>query len=130
MQFTEANALAFEKKLIDSGYKKYFQDFKRSDFCLWKTFEKEFDEDGDSFGGYMVGFAFYDYTKYPQYNGSSPISVSYNFLMGSDPNVDRLDMTVSDDKMTLKQFEKFCHDFYKMWKKRNENILMKTEVTN
>jgi hypothetical protein len=130
MQFTEANALAFEKKLIDSGYVKYFQNFHNSDFCLWKTFEKEFDEDGDSFGGYMVGFAFYDFSKYPQCNNPAPISVNYHFLMGNDPNVSRLDMTVSDDKMTVKQFEKFSRDFYKMWKKRNENILMKTEVTN
>lgn len=116
MQFNHASAYDFEQKLLQSGYRKYIQNYRKEDYMYWKGFDKQTDQDGDSFGGYSVGFAIYDFSKFEHYNQPDPIHISFHFLLGNNSMVNRLDIEVTDDKITIEKFEKFCSDFYEFWK--------------
>lgn len=130
MQLTETNALVFEKKLLQSGYKKQFQNFENSDFCFWKTFAEQTDDFDDKHGGYSIGFAFYDFTKFHPNTSPTPIHVDFHFVVEKNEKIKRMTMNVSDDKMTLEKFEKFCHDFYKVWQKKSKKHSRKFVTTN
>jgi hypothetical protein len=117
MHLTVTDSLLFEKQLIKLGYKKYFQSFKGGDFTYWKSFEKNLDQYGEPYGGYQVGFTFYDFTKFPQNYSETPISINYEYILGSDMGVDKLNLTVTDDTMSIDKFEKFCSEFYHFWGK-------------
>jgi hypothetical protein len=116
MRFTKKQGEKFEKKLLSLGYKKYIQHYKHEDYLYWKSFEREIDEDGDKSKGYSVGFAFYDWSKYPQHQNNKTISVSLEFLLGHNLGVSRMDICVSDDDWNLEKFEGFCKDFYEYFK--------------
>lgn len=111
MKFNKETVGAFEQSLLERGYRKYVQHFKNEDYLYWKGFEK--DENRDK--GYSVGFAFYDYSKYPQFPDSECISVSLEFMLGNHNGVDRLDTTITDDRITVEEFEDFCAGIYKFY---------------
>ena len=111
MRFTNDTVKAFEDSLINRGYKKYKQNYRREDYMYWKSFER----DEDNRKGYSVGFAFYDWNKYPQYSEFETYSVALHFLLGNDLGIDRLDVDITDDKMTVEEFEEFCAELYKFY---------------
>lgn len=112
MRFTKEEAENFEKILIKRGYRKFIQHYKHEDYLYWKSFERKVDEEGEKTEGYSVGFAFYDWSKYPQHTDRKCISVALEFVLGQELGVDRLDISVSDDKMTMEEFEDFSKKFY------------------
>lgn len=111
MRFDKEKSAEFKDYLKSLGYVKYVQNFKREDYLYWKSFERT--ERG--IGGYSVGFAFYDFSKYPQCKDEFPISISYEFMLGNNSDVDRLDLTISDNRISAEQFEKFCKNFYEFY---------------
>lgn len=125
MKFTQEGAKEFEKELLAKGYKKYIQHYKSEDFMYWKNFERKYDEDGDKTEGYSVGFAFYDFSKYPQFKEPENVSVSLEFMLGTNLGVDRLDVTVTEDNLTVEKFEKFSAELYKFLTKSIENGIFK-----
>lgn len=112
MKFNKEKSEEFEQLLKDRGYTKYVQNYKSEDYLYWRSFERI--ERGK--GGYSVGFAFFDFSKYPQFKDTNPISISYEFMLGVNPEIDRLDLTVSDDRITVEGFEEFCKKFYEFYK--------------
>jgi hypothetical protein len=111
MKFTKEQSQEFEIFLQERGYTKYIQSYKSEDYLYWKSFERI--ERGK--GGYSVGFAFYDFSKYPQFEGKEKISISLEFMIGVNPYIDRLDLTISDDRLSVEQFEDFCKKFYEFY---------------
>jgi hypothetical protein len=103
MKYTKEKSQEFESYLKEKGYFKYVQNYKNEDYLYWKSFDK---------GGYSVGFAFYDFSKYPQFKEKYPISISLEFMLGVNPDIDRLDISISDDRISVEEFEKFCSKFY------------------
>jgi hypothetical protein len=104
----------FCKKLIEKGYTRYNQDWKRSDVIYWKSFDVTYDIYDDKEIGYQVGFAIYDYSNYPNYKHpeNKIISISFNLLLGHKIKIDRLDLEITDSKMSIDEFEQFCKEFY------------------
>lgn len=130
MKFTQETVKEFEKILVSLGYVKYIQGYNNGDYCYWRQFEKQYDSDGDKYGGYLVGFNFYDFSKYPQFTEQENISVAPGFLLGTNLGVDRLDITITDEIITIKQFENFCkkfYDFYLLNKFNNETKIYNVE---
>ena len=117
MRFTKKQFEQFEIELVNLGYRKYKQDVKNEDFAYWKSFER----DENRQNGYSVGLFFYDLSKYHQFTQKENISCSLEFMLGNNEKVDRLDITISDDKITLKQFEAFCKKFFEFYKINNIN---------
>jgi len=115
MKFNKEQAEEFEDFLKQRGYIKYVQNFKNEDYLYWKSFERI--ERGK--GGYSVGFAFYDFSKYSQFREHNPISISLEFMIGVNPDIDRLDITISDDRFSVERFESFCKKFYDFYKTNN-----------
>ena len=115
MKFTKQESEVFEIVLKEMGYVKYVQNFKNEDYLYWKSFDRI--ERGK--GGYSVGFAFYDFSKYPQFTEEKCISISHEFMLGTNHKVDRLDLTVSDNNVTVEGFEDFCRKFYEFYKLNN-----------
>jgi len=111
MKFTKEESEEFELLLKERGYTKYIQRYKNEDYLYWKGFERI--ERGK--GGYSVGFAFYDYSKYPQFEEKEKVSISLEFMLGVNPDIDRLDLTVSDDRFSVERFEDFCKKFYEFY---------------
>lgn len=111
MRLTKEQGEEFEKKLIAKGYRKYIQHYKREDYLYWKSFEKN--EDKES--GYSVGFAFYDYSKYPQHTDPINLGISLVMILGNNEKVGRLDIEITDDSVTDEQFEGFCNEFYQFF---------------
>ncbi len=124
MTLTNQQGKELETSLIEKGYKKYSQNFKNADFIYWKNFDK----DKNKQGGYSVGFSFYDWSAYPQYNLEKTIGVSLSFLLGNNQRVDSMDLSISDDKITIQQFEDFCAEFYKFF--INQKIITNEEKEN
>ena len=115
MILNKENSEKFEEFLKERGYKKYVQNYKNEDYLYWKSFKRT-EEKKD---GYSVGFSFYDFSKYPQYKEENPIHVSYEFRLGKNELVDRIDLTVKDDRITVEGFEDFCEKFYQFYKSNN-----------
>lgn len=116
MKFTMKESKKFEELLVSQGYQRYVQHYKHEDFLYWKSFEREVDEEGNKSKGYSVGFAFYDWSKYTQFQEKENVSVSLEFMMGHDLGVSRMDICVTDDEWDKDKFEAFCKDFYEHFK--------------
>jgi len=108
MRFTPKQFEKFEVFILNLGYRKYVQNVKNEDFAYWKPFER----DENKKNGYSVGLFFYDWSKYPQFTKKENISCSLEFMLRNNDLVDRLDLTISDDRITIEQFEIFCKKFY------------------
>ena len=112
MRYTQLEFEELTEKLIEKGYTHYKQQkWKSSDSIFWKSFHKTYDEDGDKIIPYQIGFAVYDFSKFQQVHEG--ISISYEFLLGADLyKIDRLDLSITDSKMTIEEFEEFCETLY------------------
>jgi hypothetical protein len=113
MSLTKEEAQKIEVALIKKGYIRYdSQKWKNADYIFWKSFENTFDEYGNKEVGYQVGFAFYDYSKHNIFF-ENLTGIAYEFLIGeSSIKYSRMDITITDSKTTVDEFEKFCEDFY------------------
>jgi hypothetical protein len=107
MKYTKEKSKEFESYLKEKGYFKYVQNYKNEDYLYWKSFDKR---------DYSVGFAFYDFSKYPQFKEKYPISISLEFMLGVNADIDRLEISISDDRISVEEFEKFCSKFYDFYK--------------
>ena len=119
MRLNREKSEALEVFLKERGYTRYVQHFKSEDFLYWKSFERI--ERGQ--GGYSAGIAFYDFSKFPQFTDEDSISISFEFMLGNNQEIDRMDLTISDDRITVEEFEDFCKKFYDFY---NENKKIKT----
>lgn len=106
MRFTKENLNEFEDKLKSNGYKSIRGHLKTEDYGWWKTFG------GDN--GYQIAFLIYDFSKYPDYPSDLSIGIQNEFILNKNQLVDRVDMTISDDKMTFSEFEDFSYEFYRL----------------
>jgi hypothetical protein len=113
MKFDKETLESFEKSLIEKGYKRMRGHYKAEDYALWKSFHVTYDEDGDKIIGYQIAFLVYDFGKYERFDGDKPFSIACEFLLGNNKFIDRVDLTASDDKITVEFFEKMCEKFYK-----------------
>ncbi len=112
MRLAKENLEQFESLLKERGYIKYIQHYNNEDYLYWKSFERT--KLGE--GGYSVGFAFYDFSKYPQCKDKNPIGVDLKFMLGGGQGIGRLDLSISDDKISVDVFEYFCKKFYEFYK--------------
>lgn len=115
MRYSPEEFELLTQKLIEKGYTHYkHQTWKTCDSIFWKSFHKSYDAYGDKIIPYQVGFAVYDFTKYENLNKEhQKISLAYELLLGDDIyKIDRLDLTISDSKMTIEEFEQFCENLY------------------
>jgi hypothetical protein len=114
MQLLPTEFEKLKEKLLQKGYTHYEnQPWKSCDSIFWKSFHKTYDEFGEKIIPYQIGYAVYDFRKYPQYDFPKSISIQYEFLLGADQfKVDRLDLSISDSKMTIEEFEEFCENLY------------------
>lgn len=88
-----------EFNLTKEGYKKYVQDYKKSDYSYWKTFYSGNEK------AYQVGVHIYDFRKF---DPEQIISFQYEcMLIGKD----YVSMTVSKN-IDLPEFEAMAVDFY------------------
>lgn len=112
MRYSQSEFEKLTEKLIEKGYRHYKQQkWKSSDSIFWKSFHKTYDEDGEKIIPYQVGFAVYDFSKFQQVHEG--ISIAYEMLIGADSyKIDRLDLTITDSKMTIEEFEEFCENLY------------------
>lgn len=109
------NTIDWDQYLIDldtdlysKGYRKYKQNYKNEDFCYWKTFNNK---------QYQVGLLLYDFRKYMDRDpiGCNRIGIQYQCMILEFDN--RMDLSVSDDKISLEKFEEISKDFYICMKK-------------
>jgi len=102
-----------EKRLIESGYTRYNQNYKSSDFQYFKNFYV---------GGkkvYQIGVIFYDFRKFSQQaNVPEHISVSFDCLLCDIDG--RIDLSISYNDIMLEIFESMSTDFYKCM---NRNLI-------
>jgi len=113
MRFNKEELEKFELELIEKGYKKYFSKYKNEDYCYWKSFGITYDEDNDKIIQYQIGLLVYDFSKYsnlPEFQ--EPFSVSYEFILGRNDKIDRVDLSISDIKLTIEKFEEISLNFY------------------
>jgi hypothetical protein len=111
MRFNKENVSEFISELEKRSYKRYSGSLKNEDYGYWKSFGIKKDEFGDATFNYQIAFLFYDFSKYPSYVGE-PIGVQCDFVMNGTDEISRLDLSLSEDKMTVDVFEELCKDFY------------------
>lgn len=122
MKFNKETIIEFESYLISRGYKKYNQKNNNSDYTFWKSFGVSRDASGEKFIQYQIGVLIYDFSKYPQHTDVNPISCSLEFNLCDNSFASRADLIVSDEQMTLNEFEDFSLDLY-------EKMFAKTNIT-
>jgi hypothetical protein len=115
MNLNKSGAQELENKLIEKGYTKYIQHYKNEDYMYWKSFDRIYTDDGEKYGGYSVGYSFYDWSKYPQFTEPETCSIGKEFMLGTDIGFDRLDISITDRDMTIEEFEEFCANFYEFF---------------
>lgn len=120
MKFNQEQLEKFEIELIEKGYRKYHGHYKNEDYAYWKSFDVKWDEDGDRKVGYQIALMIYDFGKYPQNISEFPINISFEFLLGNSEKFSRVDLSISDENLTVEKFEEICEEFYnticKQWK--------------
>lgn len=111
MRFNKENVSGFISELEKREYKKYRGHLKNEEYGYWKSFGIKKDEFGDATFNYQIAFLFYDSTKYPQYVGE-PIGIQCEFVLNGTDEISRLDLSLSENKMSVDIFEELCADFY------------------
>lgn len=112
MKFNQETIQQFELELKERGYGKHTAPYKNEDYGYWKSFGISYDEDGDKVIQYQIGLLVYDFGKYPQNTSEFPISIQFEFLLGNNDKIGRVDLTVSDDNISVTHFEEICNNFY------------------
>jgi len=98
--------------LEDKGYKKYPGHYKNEDYGYWKGFQPYKDESGETERRYQIAILVYDFSKYPSYEGEKPIGLQFEYIGHQEEYLDRMDFSVSDDKITIEEFEDLADHFY------------------
>lgn len=96
-----------EKRLQERGYKKYKQNHKNSDFQYAKTIKV------NSKDKLLIMIYFYDWRPYADRfpnsdNSTNRIGIQYGCILDNDS---RIDLNVSDDKVTIEIFEEMALAF-------------------
>lgn len=103
-----------ETNLLEKGYRKLKGHFKTEDYAWWKSFEVTQDGNGIEKTGYQIAFLVYDFSKYEKFEGKLPIGVQCEFLLGNNNIIDRVDLSVSDNEITIEKFEELSAKFYEI----------------
>lgn len=110
MKLTVEQLEKFEATLPGMGYKKMKGHYRNEDYAWWKSCDVTYDEHGDKKIGYQIALLVFDFSKYPNFPDAY-IGVQFELLI-SENKVSRVDMSVSDDKLTVEDFEDFCAEMY------------------
>jgi hypothetical protein len=110
MKFTKEEIEEFESTLGDLGYRKMKGHYRNEDYAWWKSFDITYDSYGDKKVGYQIALLVFDFSKYPNFTDSY-IGVQFEMIT-SENKVSRVDLSLSDDNMTVTEFEDFCADMY------------------
>jgi hypothetical protein len=113
MKFNAEQLAKFELELVEKGYKRYNPKYRNEDYSYWKSFGITYDEDNDEIIQYQIGLLVYDFSKYnnlPEFQ--QPFSISYEFILGRNDKIDRVDLSISDTKLTVEEFEQVSLNFY------------------
>ena len=110
MRYTKDELIKFENTLKENGYKSIRGHLKTEDYGWWKSFGKDSE-------GYQLAFLVYDFSKFPNYDSDYSYSIMNEFILNSNQFVSRVDMSISDEKMTFSEFEEFSYKFYILIKK-------------
>ncbi len=103
------------------GYRKYNCQVKNEDFSYWKSFEVEYDEDNERFGGYQIVILIWDFYKHEKYSREDKrYGIQFQFSLGTNYLVDRIDLDLCDDDYTIAQFEFLSANFFRFLK---ENVI-------
>lgn len=105
--------------LINRGYRKLRGGYKNEDYAFWKSFGVRLHPDGEKDMDYQVAFLVYDWTKYPNHNND--IGIALEFMVGNKDDLglpDRIDVSISDNNVTVEQFEQLCENFFNFLKQQ------------
>lgn len=109
MNVEKSEILKFEETLLNKGYQRYRGHFKNEDYGYWKSFHVEYDNSSEKSIGYQIGILFYDFSK----NDSNlQYGIQFEFILGNNSNIERLDMMVSDKIFSIEDFESLSEKFY------------------
>lgn len=109
MDFSRDELKEFEGKLLQRGYRAHTGHYKNENYGWWKSFDVIEDAYGDRKVGYQIVFLVYDFSNIRPDNS---FGVQCEFLLGERHDIGRVDMTVSNDDMTVERFEQLCERFY------------------
>jgi hypothetical protein len=125
MKLTKEEAKTFYVTLETMGYRRFSgSPFKKDDFSYCKSFDVTKDKHEENVIGYQIGLYVFDHSKFPQYTEKECIGIQFEFMLGNDKWVDRLDLSISDDNITVEKFEAFCDKFYKTMCNSKEGLLI------
>lgn len=107
-----------EKLLLESGYKKYAQQWHHEDYIIGKSFHKDDNKWEEDRAAYQILISVYDWTLHPEYFDRMP--EQYRNHVGLEVHVDmsrtideRLELTFdwkySD---TIKEVERMAEEYY------------------
>lgn len=107
-----------EKQLLDRGYKKYNQHWRREDYVIGKSFHKDDNQWDEERAGYQVLLSIYDNTLHPEYCDRIPKEQRDNVGIEIHTDVSRiideiLEFTTSwNDETTIEEVERLAESFY------------------
>lgn len=130
MHITKEQRDILLKYLEGKGYRKTSGHYRNEQFGYWKSFGIKYDSDGDKSSDYQLAILFWDFSIYSTYNQEDKncIGVQYEFLLGNNNSgIDRLDLTICDDKFTIDEFELFCQSHYQFCEDIMNDILFRRE---
>lgn len=107
-----------EKLLIESGYRKYNQQWHHEDYIIGKSFHKEDNQWEEDRAAYQILISVYDWTLHPEYFDRVP--ESYRTRVGLGVHIDmsrtideRLDLTFDwKESDTIEEIEKLAEEYY------------------
>lgn len=105
MNFSLDELKEFEGKLLKNGYRCHAGGYKNETYGWWKSF----DEYDDGTVGYQIALLVYDFSDL---RPDHTLGVQCEFLLGYRHNIGRIDMSISNDDMTIDKFEQLCERFY------------------
>lgn len=108
-----------EKQLIERGYHKYVQHWKKEDYMLGKSFHREDNRWDEYRAGSQLLLSVYDYTLHPEFYDRIP--KEHRDHVGIEIHVDvsrvideRMELTTTwDDNMTIEDVECMADSFYR-----------------
>jgi len=109
MDFSRDELKEFEGKLLKNGYRCHAGGYKNETYGWWKSF----DEYDDGTVGYQIALLVYDFSDlFSDLRPDHTLGVQCEFLIGGRHNIGRVDMSISNDVMTIERFEQLCQRFY------------------
>ncbi len=114
MRYTKEEFAIVEPKFLEMGYRKFSGNgLKHEDYGFWKSFDVTKDADGEKVIGYQVAFLIYDFSKYDNFREKESIGIQFEFNTQNESiATSGFQASISDDKMSFEEFEKFCANLY------------------